>query len=157
MITELKNHSIALHYMSILRDERTDVSDFRKATIILTHALVLEASRHLELSSESINTPLESVEVQRIKGKTVFVPILRAGLGMLDAALDILPNAAVGYIGLERDEQTAIANCYYSKMPNFNDVQRVFLLDQWLIVRPRQQIRILHSIFYQDSLLHTYW
>ena len=72
MITELKNHSIALHYMSILRDERTDVSDFRKATIILTHALVLEASRHLELSPESINTPLEKIEGQKIKGKTVF-------------------------------------------------------------------------------------
>ena len=132
MITELKNHSIALHYMSILRDERTDVSDFRKATIILTHTLVLEASRHLELSPENINTPLEKIEGQKIKGKTVLVPILRAGLGMLDAALDILPNAAVAFIGLERDEQTAIAHCYYSKMPNFNDVQRVFLLDPML-------------------------
>ena len=55
MITELKNHSIALHYLSVLRDERTDISDFRKATIVLTQALVLEASRQLELSAESIN------------------------------------------------------------------------------------------------------
>ena len=132
MITELKNHSIALHYLSLLRDERTDISDFRKATIVLTQALVLEASRQLELSAESINTPLEKIEGQKIKGKLVFVPILRAGLGMLDAALDILPNAAVGYIGLERDEQTAIAHCYYSKMPNLSDVQKVFLLDPML-------------------------
>ena len=132
MITELKNHSIALHYLSLLRDERTDVSDFRKATIVLTRALVLEASRQLELSAESINTPLEKIEAQKIKGKLVFVPILRAGLGMLDAAIDILPNATVGYIGLERDEQTAIAHCYYSKMPNLSDVQKVFLLDPML-------------------------
>ena len=132
MIIELKNHSIALHYLSLLRDERTDVSDFRKATIVLTQALVLEASRQLELSAESINTPLEKIEGQKIKGKLVFVPILRAGLGMLDAALDILPNAAVGYIGLERDEQTAIAHCYYSKIPNLSDVQKVFLLDPML-------------------------
>lgn len=132
MTTELKNHSIALHYLSLLRDERTDVSDFRKATIVLTQALVLEASRQLELSAESINTPLEKIEGQKIKGKIVFVPILRAGLGMLDAAIDILPNATVGYIGLERDEQTAIAHCYYSKMPNLSDVQKVFLLDPML-------------------------
>ena len=132
MIIELKNHSIALHYLSLLRDERTDVSDFRKATIVLTQALVLEASRQLELSAERINTPLEKIEGQKIKGKLVFVPILRAGLGMLDAAIDILPNATVGYIGLERDEQTAIAHCYYSKMPNLSDVQKVFLLDPML-------------------------
>lgn len=132
MIIELKDHSIALHYLSLLRDERTDVSDFRKATIVLTQALVLEASRQLELSAESINTPLEKIEGQKIKGKLVFVPILRAGLGMLDAAIDILPNATVGYIGLERDEQTAIAHCYYSKMPNLSDVQKVFLLDPML-------------------------
>ena len=132
MVTELKNHSIALHYLSILRNERTGSSNFRKATIILTHALVLEACRQLELSLESIHTPLEKIEAQKIKGKLVFVPILRAGLGMLDAALEILPNAAVGYIGLERDEQTAIAHCYYSKMPNLSGVQRVFLLDPML-------------------------
>lgn len=132
MISELNQHPVVRHYLTILRDQETSAATFRQAAMAITHALILEASRKLDLQSCVVQTPLEQAEGGCIAGKVVFVPILRAGLGMLDASLQILPDASVGYIGFERDEETATAHCYYSKMPDLDEVQRVFLLDPML-------------------------
>jgi len=79
-----------------------------------------------------VTTPMEDTQGARLSAGVVFVPILRAGLGMLDPAMDIIPGSSVGYIGLERDEATAKANCYYSKMPDLSASSQVFVLDPML-------------------------
>ncbi|MEM1222018.1 MAG: uracil phosphoribosyltransferase [Verrucomicrobiota bacterium] len=132
MLTDISDHPLARHYLTILRNKETTSEDFRRASDCMTRLLITEASRILEVDTFEVETPLEVTQGASIQGGVVIVPILRAGLGMLDAALEILPSASVGYIGLERDEETAIASCYYSKFPVLNDVQRVFVIDPML-------------------------
>jgi uracil phosphoribosyltransferase len=79
--------------------------------------LALEACRDLRTKPVAVHTPLEMMDSPILEEELVVVPILRAGLGMLDAIVDLFPEVSVGYIGLERDEQTAVANSYYCKLP----------------------------------------
>ncbi|MEM7792324.1 MAG: uracil phosphoribosyltransferase [Verrucomicrobiota bacterium] len=132
MLTDISEHPLASHYLTVLRNKETCSEDFRRASDCMTRLLIAEASRILEVDTFTVETPLEVTQGAAIKAGVVVVPILRAGLGMLDAALEILPSASVGYIGLERDEETAIASCYYSKFPELTDVQRVFVIDPML-------------------------
>ncbi len=104
---------------------------FRSLTRRLTLALVLEATRGLDTSVELVQTPLEETEGRRIGSELVAVPILRAGLGMLDAVTDTFPAVSVGYIGLERDEATLQPTEYYEKLPPL-DGKHVLLLDPML-------------------------
>ena len=94
--------------------------------------LVAEATRDLPLAETTIETPLESSTVRRLAARVVAVPVLRAGLGMLDALLELVPQAQVGYFGLERDETTALARPYYEKVPKDLASASVFLLDPML-------------------------
>jgi uracil phosphoribosyltransferase len=132
MTTELSNHPLIQHYLTILRDQSTQTADFRRASSGITRVLVMESAKLLEVEPLSVQTPLETTQGAQIVLPVVFVPILRAGLGMLDVALEVVPNSTVGYIGLERDESTAVAKCYYSKVPNMNEAKHVFLLDPML-------------------------
>ena len=132
MTTELSNHPLIQHYLTILRDQSTPTADFRRASSGITRVLVMESAKRLEVAPLSVQTPLETTEGAQIVLPVVFVPILRAGLGMLDVAMEIVPNSTVGYIGLERDESTAVASCYYSKVPDLNEAKHVFLLDPML-------------------------
>lgn len=132
MSIELSSHPLVRHYLTILRDCETTAEDFRRACTGITSVLMVEAAKQLELDTFSVQTPLEKAEGARIAGDVVFVPILRAGLGMLDAAMAVVPGASVGYIGLERDEETAEASCYYSKMPEFGAAQIVYVIDPML-------------------------
>ena len=93
---------------------------------------MIEAAKQLEMDSFTVQTPMEKTEGARISGDVVFVPILRAGLGMLDAAMAAVPGSSIGYIGLERDEATAEASCYYSKMPELGAAQIVYVIDPML-------------------------
>lgn len=129
---DLYSHPLAGHYLTILRDKNTSEVAFRQATRGVTHLLLQEAARALPTMPIEIETPLESTTGVRLAGTFVIVPILRAGLGMLDAAMEILPGASVGYIGLERDEETAVASCYYSKMPPLEEDTHVFVVDPML-------------------------
>jgi len=132
MTTELSEHPLIQHYLTILRDQSTATADFRRASSGITRVLVMESAKLLEVEPLSVQTPLETTDGAQIVLPVVFVPILRAGLGMLDVAMEIVPNSTVGYIGLERDESTAVANCYYSKGPNMKEAKHVFLLDPML-------------------------
>lgn len=132
MSIELSGHPLVRHHLTILRDCETKVEDFRRACTGITGVLMMEAAKQLELATFSVQTPLEKTEGARIAGDVVLVPILRAGLGMLDTAMAIIPGASVGYIGLERDEATAVARCYYSKMPELGAAQIVYVLDPML-------------------------
>jgi uracil phosphoribosyltransferase len=93
---------------------------------------MVEAAKELSLEVIEVETPLESTSGARLSAGVVFVPILRAGLGMLDPAMGIIPGSSVGYIGMERNETTAEANCYYAKMPDLSASSQVFVLDPML-------------------------
>ncbi len=132
MAIDLHNHPLIRHYLTILRDANTGSDGFRRACSGITGVLMTEAAKQLELDTFTVQTPLEKAEGARISGEVVFVPILRAGLGMLDAAMATVPGSSVGYIGLERDDSTAEASCYYSKMPELGAAQIVYVLDPML-------------------------
>jgi len=132
MVTELSSHPLVAHYLTILRNKETSDTVFREVTRQVTSLLMQESAKALSLKRTTVETPLESAEGAVISGKIIIVPILRAGLGMLDSAMAIIPGASVGYIGLERDEATAVAHCYYSKMPPVDHDSHIFVIDPML-------------------------
>ena len=125
------DHSLARILLSRLRAAETPPERFRPLTRALSHILLVEATRAIPTESVVIETPLEPTTGSVLRHEIVAVPILRAGLGMLDAVLDLLPEATVGYFGLERDEATAIASSYYAKLPAVAG-KTVLLLDPML-------------------------
>ncbi len=94
--------------------------------------LAAEATRDLPSGGVTVSTPLGPAAGRRVNGDVVVVPVLRAGLGMLDAVLELIPTARVGHIGLQRDEMTAIASKYYSKLPGSLDGAFVLMIDPML-------------------------
>ena len=114
---EVVDHPLAAHLLTQLRDRRTLPRDFRLAAKRLTYPLVLAATRDLPLREIAVETPLERTIGREIAVEIVAVPVLRAGLGLLEAVTDIYPDVSVGYAGLARDETTAIPNRYYLKLP----------------------------------------
>jgi len=124
-------HPLAEHLLTGLRDTRTEPERFRYLTQRLATVLVLEATRELPTRPATVETPLAPAEVRVLAGNVIAVPILRAGLGLLPAVTDLLPDVQVGYVGLERDEQTLQPASYYLKVPAFND-RPVLLLDPML-------------------------
>jgi len=111
------NHPVAQDALASLRDKATRTSHFRQLAHRISLILATEASRALPTATVSIDTPLERTTGQQLQADVVVVPVLRAGLGMMEAVLEILPHARVGHIGLQRDEQTAVASQYYKKLP----------------------------------------
>lgn len=125
------NHPVAAHLLAILRDKRTEPSRFRQTCHHLTHYLLAEATRALPTRQLSLDTPLERTTADMLCRGVVAVPILRAGLAMLEPVVNTLPDVTVGYVGLERDEETAEPHAYYCKLPSVAD-QHVLLLDPML-------------------------
>ena len=125
-------HALVEHVLAGLRDAATRPEDFRRLARRVSTVLIAEATRDLALADATVQTPLEPTSVRRLSGPVVAVPVLRAGLSMLEPFLDLVPEAQVGYVGLERNEETAIARCYYEKMPKGLSAATVFLLDPML-------------------------
>lgn len=125
------DHPLVGHLLTELRNRDTQSPVFRTVTRHLTAALVLEATRDLPAEPRRIETPLETMEGSRLGAGLVAVPVLRAGLGMLDAVTELFPGVSVGYIGLERDEQTLSPTSYYEKLPPM-DGRWAVLLDPML-------------------------
>jgi uracil phosphoribosyltransferase len=111
-------HPLVHDALSQLRDVRTKPPEFRRAANRISVLLAAEALRDVPSDPSTVTTPLGSADGRVVGGDVVVVPVLRAGLGMLDAVLELLPAARVGHIGLQRDEATAIASKYYSKLPS---------------------------------------
>jgi uracil phosphoribosyltransferase len=120
------DHPLARHYISVLRDRTTQPEAFRSAARRLTYALVMEATGRLPLAKDEIETPLEKTTGYRL-GDVVAVAVLRAGLGMLDAVLDLIPHVKVGFAGVQRDEATALPIEYYAKMPDLENASVLIL------------------------------
>jgi uracil phosphoribosyltransferase len=125
------DHPLAQHLLTSLRDRQTTPPVFRTLTKRLTFALVLEAVRSFPTVDVEVQTPLESAHGRLLAGDLVAVPILRAGLGMLEAVTELFPEVSVGYLGLERDEASLLPQRYYRKMPPLSGKQ-VLILDPML-------------------------
>ncbi|HEY8549788.1 MAG TPA: uracil phosphoribosyltransferase [Vicinamibacterales bacterium] len=126
------DHPISQDLLLSLRDKATEPDRFRQLSHRLSLILTLEATRDLPRREDTVETPLGPARGTRIGLEVVVVPVLRAGLGMLDAVLELLPRARVGHIGLQRDEETAVASKYYAKIPaNLGDA-RVLVVDPML-------------------------
>jgi uracil phosphoribosyltransferase len=131
MALTVVDHPLVAHLLTELRDRTTPPALFRSYTKRLTFALVLEAVRDLPRATREVETPLERTAGAAMPDSVVAVPILRAGLGMLEAVVDLLPEVSVGYIGLERNEETLEPASYYEKLPPVAG-GRVLLLDPML-------------------------
>ena len=126
-------HPLIAHKMSIMRDGSTAPSQFRQLVHEVAMLEVYEASRDLATELVEVETPLQRTVGKRIAGeKLAVVPILRAGMGMLDGVLSAIPSAAVGVLGMERDEQTHQPHEYYAKMPRGIADRTGFLIDPML-------------------------
>ena len=127
------DHPLLQHKLSILRDERTGVKDFREVVSEIATLMCYEATRDLPLEDVEITTPITTATFKTIAGKKLaIVPVLRAGLGMVDGILTLIPSAKVGHIGLYRDPETLEPVEYYCKMPNDIAERDVIVLDPML-------------------------
>jgi len=126
------DHPLVHDALVTLRDKTTTPEHFRRAATRISVLLVAESLRDLASQAVTVDTPLGPAAGRRAGSDVVVVPVLRAGLGMLDAVLELVPSARVGHIGLQRDEMTAVASQYYSKLPSRLDRSYVLMIDPML-------------------------
>ena len=127
------DHPLVQHKLALLRDVETNTKDFRHLMGELAAFLCYEATRDLELEEFQVQTPLEETPARRVSGKKLgVVAVLRAGLGMLDAVLDLVPVARVGFVGVYRNEETLEPVEYYCKLPSDLAERDVLVLDPML-------------------------
>ena len=127
------DHPLIQHKLSILRDERTGVKEFREIVGEIAALMCYEATRNLPTEEIEIQTPVAPAKARVLAGKKLaIVPILRAGLGMVDTIIDLIPSAKVGHIGLFRDPETHEPVKYYCKMPPDISERQVFIVDPML-------------------------
>jgi uracil phosphoribosyltransferase len=127
------NHPLVTHKLSILRDKNTGTKEFREIVGELSEFLCYEALKDAELEECEIETPLLKMKTRKLnENKYAFIPILRAGMGMIDGVLNVIPNAKIGHIGLYRDETTLEPHKYYYKVPKDIANREVIVVDPML-------------------------
>jgi uracil phosphoribosyltransferase len=126
------DHPLVHDALAALRNKHTGPQEFRRAATRISVLLAAEAMRDVSTTTIVVDTPLGPAQGSAIQPAIVVVPVLRAGLGMLDAVLELVPAARVGHIGLQRDEITAVASQYYSKLPAGLDEAYVIMIDPML-------------------------
>lgn len=132
MPVHVLDHPLAAHILTHLRDKTTKPATFRTLSYQLGLLLAIESTSDIETEEKQIDTPLESLTARVLAHQPlVVVPILRAGLGMVQPFTDIFPDVSVGYVGLERDHETAKARSYYCKLPPLAG-RHVFIVDPML-------------------------
>jgi uracil phosphoribosyltransferase len=128
----LVDHPLAQHTLLQLRSATASPSRFRRLAFRLSWMIGYEATRDLATEAATVEGPLEVASGVRLQRPIVIVPVLRAGLAMIDPILELVPEARVGHIGLQRDEQTAVASQYYMKLPPVGPETTVLLVDPML-------------------------
>ena len=122
MSVHIIDHPLVQHKLSIMRDKQTSTNKFRQLLQEISMLMGYEVTRDFPLMYEEIETPLQTMNAPKIAGKKVVIaPILRAGLGMVDGLLSLIPSARVGHIGMYRDEETCKPVFYYYKMPEYKE------------------------------------
>ena len=133
MQTHVVDHPLVAHKLTVLRDEETDSPTFRRLAEELVTLLAYEATREVRTETVSITTPVSDAEgVKLASPKPLVVPILRAGLGMLEGMVRLLPTAEVGFLGMIRDEDTLKASTYAERLPDDLSGRQCFVLDPML-------------------------
>ena len=133
MRTLLADHPLVTHKLTLLRDARTDTATFRTLADELVTLLAYEATREIRVAAVSVRTPVAVATGARLTApKPLIVPVLRAGIGMLDGMTRLLPMASVGFVGMVRDEESLVASTYANRLPNRLDGREVFVLDPML-------------------------
>jgi uracil phosphoribosyltransferase len=132
MAVHLVDHPLVHDALVSLRDKTTAPDHFRRAATRISVLLAAEAMRELATREVTVESPLGPAPGRALARDVVVVPVLRAGLGMLDAVLELVPSARVGHIGLQRDEMTAVASQYYSKLPARLEASDVLMIDPML-------------------------
>lgn len=166
VLVTLVGHPIVEHALSILRDKNTDTETFRRYAGLITRFLAFAATKDLKLRARETETPLETTTTFVLADDIVLVPVLRAGLSMMPEMIEILPQAKIGFIGLERDEETAIPKSYYVKLPPLNKETEVIILDPMLATggsaneainlleaRGAKKIRVANAIAAPEGIL----
>jgi uracil phosphoribosyltransferase len=128
----LIQHPVIKRDVTILRDKNTDSETFRAALQRVSNILAVELSREFRLTETEVETPLEETQGAKLTHDIILVPVLRAGLGMVNGFLQIIPEAKVGHIGLQRDEETLKPIEYYYKVPKHLETAEVVMLDPML-------------------------
>ncbi|WP_341718990.1 uracil phosphoribosyltransferase [Micromonospora sp. FIMYZ51] len=126
------DHPLAQSRLTAMRDERTDSASFRAALHELTTMLVYEAARYFPVEKYPVRTPVTDTDGTRLANPPLLVPVLRAGLGMADAALGLLPESSMGFVGLARDEETFAPRAYMESLPRDLSGLPVLVLDPML-------------------------
>jgi uracil phosphoribosyltransferase len=133
MQTLVADHPLVAHKLTTLRDVETETPTFRRLTDELVTLLAYEATRHIKVEPVSVTTPVAVADGVRLaRPVPLVVPVLRAGIGMLDGMTRLLPNADVGFVGLARDEQTLVATTYATRLPAGLAGRDAFVLDPML-------------------------
>lgn len=133
MAVSVVEHPLVQHKLAVLRDETTNVRDFRSLCTEISMLMAFDAMRDLQLEDDEVMTPVARAKVKRLAGKKLaLVAILRAGLVMVDGILGLVPTARVGHVGLYRDPETLKPVRYYVKLPNDIAERDAFLLDPML-------------------------
>jgi len=143
MAPTVLDHPLAHDLLARLRQKDTDPAQFRSLTRRLGWLLVMEATRDLATRVVAIDTPLEHIEGRMLAEQLVAIPVLRAGLGLLDAVTDLYPETVVGYLGMERDEITLRPRDYYAKLPPMEG-RRALVLDPMLATGGSATAAIAH-------------
>lgn len=126
------DHPLMTHKLSIIRNEKTNTKDFRETVSEIANLMAYEATRNVPMKEVEVKTPIAVAKSSMIDGDIVIVPILRAGLGMVEGIQRLIPQAKVGHIGLFRNEETLEPELYYSKFPSNIAESTVLLVDPML-------------------------
>lgn len=127
------NHPLVQHKLTLMRDKETSTASFRRLLREISHLLAYEITRELPLTTKRIDTPLQTIDAPILDGKKLaLISILRAGNGLLDGILELIPAARVGFVGLYRDEETLQPVQYYFKVPDMLDNRLVIAVDPML-------------------------
>ena len=130
---QVLDHPLIQHKLAILRSKNTSVKEFRELISEISGLMCYEATRNLPTKEVEVQTPVAVAKCRRLAGKKLaIIPILRAGLGMVDAMVDLIPSAKIGHIGLYRDPETHMPVEYYCKLPEDIENRMVFVVDPML-------------------------
>lgn len=129
---QLIKHPLITHKLSIIRDASTNSKDFKEIVSELSSLMVYEIARDLPLKPVTIQTPIQSMNTFELAEKVLIVPILRAGLGMVDGIFHLIPNSKIAHVGMYRDPETLIPKVYYSKFPDHIEDYQVYIVDPLL-------------------------
>lgn len=125
------SHPLKDHYLTIIRDKETNFENFREYSSKLSYLLFIEGTKDISTKSKTIETPLTKTEGVAIENENVAIAVLRAGLGLVDGVKNLLPDTSFGYIGVQRNEETASPEYYYENLPNLEN-KNVFILEPML-------------------------